>query len=277
MPGRTIVITGASDGIGAVAARQLAASAEQVVAVGRSPEKMRALAAELAVPGHVADFADLTQVRRLAADLKSAYPRIDVLVNNAGAVMGPFARTVDGFERTLQVNHLSPFLLTHLLRDVLIASNASVINTASAAARTFGHVDLEDFENERAYSPLKAYGDSKLHNILFTRELHRRYAEQGLSAVAFHPGNVATNFASDTTASWRYIYNTPLRHVLLVPPRRGARTLIWLLGGTPGREWRSGAYYVGHKVGRTNPQADDAELARAVWDRSAQMLGLAAG
>jgi NAD(P)-dependent dehydrogenase (short-subunit alcohol dehydrogenase family) len=276
MSGRTIVITGASDGIGAVAARHLAAAGERVVVVGRSPEKTRAVAAEIEAPAYVTDFADLGQVSALAADLRAACPRIDVLVNNAGAVLGDFTRTVDGFEKTLQVNHLAPFLLTHLLLDVLIDSRATVINTASVAARKFGNIDLEDLQNERAYHPLKAYGDAKLHNILFTRELHRRYAGRGLSAAAFHPGNVATNFASDTTANWRYIYTTPLRHLMLISPERGARTLLWLLAGRAGAEWQSGAYYVKTTVGSTNLQAEDTELARAAWDRSARLLGLPA-
>ncbi len=145
------------------------------------------------------DFCCLDDVRALAEQLKANYPRIDVLANNAGGIMGDREITADGFERTLQVNHLAPFLLTHLLMDVLTASGAKVINTSSIAARRFGRLDLDDLDNHRKYSPEKAYGDAKLANILFTKELHRRCHDQGISTAAFHPGNVATSFAKEST------------------------------------------------------------------------------
>jgi len=214
MDRRTVVITGASDGIGAAAARQLAASGESVVLAGRSAAKT-AVAAGIGAPYHVADYAELGQVRRLAGELAAAYPRIDVLANNAGGIMGAREETVDGFERTLQVNHLAPFLLTGLLMPTLIASSARVIQTASIAAQRFGRLDLDDLGNRRRYSPNTAYGDAKLANILFTRELHRRYAPQGISAVAFHPGVVATSFASETTSWFRWIYRTPVGRLFL--------------------------------------------------------------
>lgn len=137
MSGRTIVITGASDGIGAAAARQLAAAGESVVLVGRSPRKTAALASELGLPHHIADYSSLAQVRRLAAELDAGYPAIDVLANNAGGLMGARTLTEDGFELTFQVNHLAGFLLTTLLLDKLIASRATVIQTSSIAARLF--------------------------------------------------------------------------------------------------------------------------------------------
>ncbi|WP_454084158.1 SDR family NAD(P)-dependent oxidoreductase [Georgenia sp. Marseille-Q6866] len=276
MPGKTIVLTGASDGIGAAAARRLVSDGHTVVLVGRSPEKTRAVAEELGADHFLADFTELAQVRSLAAALGSAYPRIDVLANNAGGIFGDRARTVDGFEKTLQVNHLAPFLLTNLLLDSLTASGASIVNTSSAAARLFGKIDLDDLQNEARYSANKAYGDAKLANILFTKELHRRFGARGLSAVAFHPGVVRTNFASDTTSLMRLIYRTPLRHLSgVVSPEKGAELLVHLTEGTPGRDWVSGEFYVRHKIARTNPQASDAALAAALWDRSAEMVGLA--
>lgn len=197
MSQQTIVITGASDGIGAAAARQLSANGAHVVLVGRSRAKTAAVAAELQAPYHLADFAELEQVRALAAELATAHPRIDVLANNAGGIMGPRDVTRDGFEKTFQVNHLAPFLLTYLLLPTLAPSSAKVLATSSAAAKLWGKIDLEDLQLERAYSPEKAYGNAKLANILFTRELHRRYAKHGIAAAAFHPGTGATNFASD--------------------------------------------------------------------------------
>ena len=273
--GKTIVITGASDGIGAAAARQLRRSGHTVVIVGRSPEKTRRIAEELRSPFHTADFAELSQVRELAARLASQHPRVDVLVNNAGGIFGVRDRTSDGFEKTLQVNHLAPFLLTSLLMPTLAASRASVINTSSAAARLFGRIDIDDLNNDRRFSANKAYGDSKLANILFTVELHRRFHAEGVSAAAFHPGPVATGFAADTTSLMRWVYQTPLQHLAgLITPEQGALTLLWLAETTPGVDWESGGYYERLRVAKTNPQAADAELARAFWERSAEMVAV---
>lgn len=272
---RVIVITGASDGIGAAGARQLVADGHTVVVVGRSQEKTAALARELGTDSFVADFARLDDVRTLAAALRERYPRIDVLVNNAGGIFGDRTRTVDGFEKTLQVDHLAPFLLTNLLMDTLVASGASVITTSSIAARLFGHIDLDDLENDRRYSANKAYGDAKLANVLFTQELARRFGGQGISAAAFHPGVVRTNFASDTSSVMRFVYRTPLSRLAgFVTPEQGADQLVWLAEGTAGRDWVSGEYYERRKVAKTNPQAGDAALASALWDVSAAMVEL---
>jgi NAD(P)-dependent dehydrogenase (short-subunit alcohol dehydrogenase family) len=148
MEQQTIVITGASDGIGAAAARQLSAQGERVVLVGRSQEKTAAVANELGHPFHLADYADLDQVRNLASELRATYPRIDVLANNAGGIMGAREVTKDGFEKTFQVNHLAGFLLTYLLMPTLISSRAKVLQTSSIAAQRYGHVDIDDLQNE---------------------------------------------------------------------------------------------------------------------------------
>jgi NAD(P)-dependent dehydrogenase (short-subunit alcohol dehydrogenase family) len=274
MEQQTIIITGASDGIGAAAARQLSAKGERVVLAGRSPAKTAAVADELGAPYHLADFADLDQVRNLASELRATYPRIDVLANNAGGIMGGRELTKDGFEQTFQVNHLAPFLLTHLLMPILIPSQAKVLQTSSVAAQRYGHVDLDDLQNERHYAPQKAYGTAKLENILFTRELHRRFHDQGISAAAFHPGIVATSFASDTTHPMRYIYHSPLKRLFTITAARGAEPLVWLAEGTPGSTWQSGGYYAKNKPATTNAQADDTRLAQQLWDRSAAMLKL---
>ena len=275
MPSQTIVITGASDGIGAAAARKLSADGHSVVLVGRSPDKTAAVATEVGAPYHVADFADLDQVRALADDLAAAYPRIDVLANNAGGIMGHRTLTKDGFELTFQVNHLAPFLLTHRLLPVLTASRAKIIQTSSIAARIFGHVDLDDLGLEKGYSPDRAYGNGKLQNILFTRELDRRYADQGIAAAAFHPGVVGTNFASDTTHPMRFVYHTPLiKNLFTISPQRGARGLVWLAENEPGTTWPSGEYFERNHVAKSNPQARDPQLAAGLWDRSAELVGL---
>ena len=146
MTARTIVITGASDGIGASAARTLGKRGERVVVVGRSAEKTERTAKEIGADYFVSDFAELAQVRHLAAQLKEKYPRIDVLANNAGGIMGQRGLTVDGHEKTFQINHLAPFLLTTELMDVLTASRATVINNSSAANALYGKLDLNDLD-----------------------------------------------------------------------------------------------------------------------------------
>jgi NAD(P)-dependent dehydrogenase (short-subunit alcohol dehydrogenase family) len=275
MTRKIIVLTGASDGIGAAAARKLVADGHTVAIVGRSPQKTQALAQELNADYFLADFTELSEVRTLAASLASAYPRIDVLANNAGGIFGDRNRTADGFEKTLQVNHLAPFLLTNLLMDTLKASTASIVNTSSVAAKLFGMINLNDLNNDGKYSANKAYGDAKLANILFTKELARRFGSQGINAVAFHPGTVRTNFASDTTSVMRFFYQSPLARLAgLVSPEKGAEPLVWLSEGTPGQDWVSGEYYEHQKPTRTNPQADDAQIAAGLWDISAKLVGL---
>jgi NAD(P)-dependent dehydrogenase (short-subunit alcohol dehydrogenase family) len=267
---RTIIITGASDGIGAAASRKLSSDGAHVVLVGRSPTKTAAIAAELGVDFLVADFARLAEVRRLAAQLQERYPRIDVLANNAGGIMGSRELTVDGHEKTFQVNHLAPFLLTTLLIDRLTESSATVVNTSSAANSVFGKFDLDDLNAERAYSSNRAYGNAKLANILFTRELHHRFHDRGISTAAFHPGVVATGFAAGSTSVMRVIYRTPLKRFLL-PPEQGADTLTWLATATPGADWISGEYYEKRVVQKANPQAYDPALAASLWARSEAM------
>jgi NAD(P)-dependent dehydrogenase (short-subunit alcohol dehydrogenase family) len=267
---RTIVITGASDGIGAAAARTLAKAGDQVVVVGRSEEKTRAIAKELDADYFVSDFSELAQVRTLAAQLESDYPRIDVLANNAGGIMGKRTLTVDGNESTFQINHLAPFLLTTLLMETLVASNAKVINTSSGA-NTFGKLDLFDLNAEHGYSTNRAYGTGKLANILFTSELHRRFGEQGITTAAFHPGVVRTNFAAESTSPFRHAYKTLLNRFMLTPDQ-GADTLLWLVNGTAGKDWISGAYYYKRALAKANPQAYDAELARRLWEQSEELV-----
>ncbi|WP_370454511.1 SDR family NAD(P)-dependent oxidoreductase [Salinibacterium sp. dk5596] len=277
MSGKTIIITGASDGIGAAAARELSRRGHRVVIVGRSREKTERIAAELDAPFYLADFARLSEVRELAVALARDFPHIDVLANNAGGIFGTRERTEDGFEKTFQVNHLAPFLLTNLLMPTLIASRASVINTSSAAAKLFARLDLDDLNNDRGASANRAYGNAKLANILFTRELNLRFNGEGISTAAFHPGVVATSFASDTTSPMRLVYGTPLRHLLrLITPEEGASGLVALAEGQPGVDWISGEFYEHQRIAKTNPQAYDAEAARRLWEESERMLGLTA-
>lgn len=273
MAPKTIVITGASDGVGAAAARQLARDGHHVVVVGRTPEKTAAVAVDTGGEYLLADFAVLNDVRNLASELLQRYPRIDVLANNAGAIFGKDRQvTVDGHEMTFQVNYLAPFLLTRLLTDRLLESRGTVINTSSVANRIFASVDLDDLEAEKDYKPRKAYGDTKLEQILFTQEFDRRYRSHGVTSTAFHPGNIASSFSSAKGSAMHAVYQTPLRHLFLTSPEKGARTLVFLAEGTPGEDYPTGKYYVRRKVARPNGQARDGALALGLWNRSVAML-----
>lgn len=277
MTPKTIVLTGASDGIGAAAARQLAGPAHRLILVGRSAEKTRAVAEETGAEWFTADFARLDDVRALAGKITDAVgdAGIDVLANNAGGIFGDRTPTVDGFEKTMQVNHLAPFLLTNLLLPRLLRSGGAVINTSSIAHRLFGHLDVDDLDNARRFSPNKAYGDAKLANVLFAKSLHTKFHADGLSAVAFHPGTVQTNFASDSSSVMRLLYRTPLKHLMLIGADKGGATLRWFIEGTPDETWFSGAYYDERVLTtKVNPQVDDAALAEALWQRSAELVAL---
>ncbi|GGL43054.1 SDR family NAD(P)-dependent oxidoreductase [Phycicoccus endophyticus] len=273
---KVVVVTGSSDGIGAAAARRLARDGHTVVVVGRSPQKTAAVAREVGADHFVADFTRLDDVRHLAEELDAAYPRLDVLANNAGGVFGDRAKTVDGFEKTFQINHLAPFLLTTLLMRKLIASRASVIQTTTLHGGLERTLDIADLNMDRNYSPVRAYSAAKLENVLFTKELHRRYHAQGISSAAFYPGNVATSFGSETTSRlMKFLATNRLsRAVLLTTPDKGAEQLVWLTGGRPGIDWASGEFYAKKTPGKgLNPLANDVDLARRLWERSEQLIG----
>lgn len=222
-----------------------------------------------------ADFSDLAQVRELAESLRAAYPRIDVLANNAGGIFGDRKVTGDGFEVTFQVNHLAPFLLTNLLRETLLESRASVIQTSSAAARLFSRFDIDDLQGERRYSASRAYGNAKLANVLFTKELNRRFGDAGLSAVAYHPGVIASSFGSTGSGSWQFLYGGPLAERFMTSTDVGGARLTWLALGKPGVDWQPGGFYANNAPAKTSRRADDPALARLLWDRSAELVGLA--
>ncbi|MFT4148421.1 MAG: SDR family NAD(P)-dependent oxidoreductase, partial [Micrococcaceae bacterium] len=181
--------------------------------------------------------------------------------------------TADGFETTFQVNHLAPFLLTNLLMDNLLESKASVVNTSSVANKLYGDIDLNDLNNWNHYTPNRAYGNSKLANILFTKALHNKYHDRGLSAVAFHPGLVATNFAHDTDSYLRKFYHTTFRKFFTTAEQGGER-LRYFIDGKPDIDWKLGEYYEKPgKVGKANKQAYEDYMVDQLWARSSKMLG----
>jgi NAD(P)-dependent dehydrogenase (short-subunit alcohol dehydrogenase family) len=266
----TIVITGASSGIGAEAAGALAEQGHTIAVVGRNRERTDAVAARVGGRPFLADYDRFSDVRVLAADLLAAYPRIDVLVNNAGGLVSERGITADGHERTIQHNHLAPFLLTNLLLPRLRESGGRVVSTASAA-NLAGRLDLDDLEWERRrwFAGWRAYGTSKLATILFTRELAKR---SGIGAYSFHPGFVATEFGRGSRM---------LRLSEAIRPggfgisaTEGAAPLVFLASAetVPAR---NGAYFDRLAAnGRTTKQASDDHLASALWDRSAVEVAL---
>jgi NAD(P)-dependent dehydrogenase (short-subunit alcohol dehydrogenase family) len=266
---RNVVITGGSDGIGLATARSLACNGDRIILIGRSPVKTSAVADEIGAEGHVADFADLDQVRVVAGEIGQKYPRIDVLVNNAGLIAGP-TRTVttDGHELTFQVNHLAGFLLTMLLHDQLSAADATVVTTSSRAGATRGaRVNPDDLDMVSGYNGMSAYKASKLANVLFTKEIARRWAPDGISAAAVHPGMVRSQWGKTGPTAVRIVMNSPFSR-LMRSPEQGADTIIWLATTTAGKDWTSGGYYADRKPATPSPLADDAELASRLWDAS---------
>ncbi|WP_448613790.1 SDR family NAD(P)-dependent oxidoreductase [Modestobacter sp. URMC 112] len=267
-----VVVTGASDGIGAAAARRLHRDGASVVVVGRSPEKTAAVAAELpGARGLTADFARLDDVRTLAAEL-SRLPRIDVLVNNAGASFGRHALTVDGHERTFQVDHLAPYLLTRLLESPLRAAGGRVVSTASFmhwlgwARRGTTVAD----RSPRRHVGTRAYARAKLANVLFTAELARRWAPE-VTATCADPGAVASNFGATAGGVTGLAFRTPLT-AFMRTPAQGADTLVWLATAPEG--WRNGRLHADRSPAWTLPAARDEVRAAELWSSSARLLGL---
>jgi NAD(P)-dependent dehydrogenase (short-subunit alcohol dehydrogenase family) len=269
-----VVLTGATRGIGRAAAIQFARRGAEVALVGREPERVKAVVKEAAATGgapvheHVADLMLMSEVRKLADEVRARYERIDVLANNAGALFASRQITAEGFERTFALNHLAPFLLTNLLRDRL--AGAKVITTTSDAHQG-GRLDLDDLQSEKSYASMRVYGTSKLCNILFTRELARRAPE--LHANCFHPGTVRTGFGKTENGIWKIL--TTVAAPFMRSPERGARSLVWLaLSDEAGA--LTGEYIQDEKIAAPSDQARDDTLARELWERSAKLVGVPA-
>jgi NAD(P)-dependent dehydrogenase (short-subunit alcohol dehydrogenase family) len=268
VPDRTIIITGASDGIGAAAARRLSQRGENVVVVGRSELKTKSVAADLGADWFVADYCDLAQVRALAQRLLADYPRIDVLANNAGGMSTTVEVTGDGHEKMFQVNYLAPFLLTTTLLDRLVESRAAVLNTSSWSHKFLRGVAVDDFDNTSDLGGSKGYAMTKLAVTVFTRELHRRYHHSGLSCVSYHPGSVESNFGPASGSRFlAFMRRTPVAY-FTPPAERGADPLVWLASSTPGVDWTPGAYYSKLRLAKPNRLSGDPVLAAELWDRT---------
>jgi NAD(P)-dependent dehydrogenase (short-subunit alcohol dehydrogenase family) len=268
---RTIVVTGASSGVGLAAAEQFAALGDDVVLVGRNPQRLADAVARVRAAGagrepgqYRADFEVLDEVRALAGHLLDSYGKIDVLANNAGGMVARYRTTVDGFEATIQGNHLGPFLLSYLLRERL--RGGRIVNTASDAHRR-SNLDPDDFVSApERFNAWSAYGAGKAANILFAAEAARRWPD--IFSVSFHPGVVRTNFGTGVATRLFYRWAP-----FLVTPERAGAQLVWL-ATAPEAELVDGGYYVGRKVRQPDGDAADPAVASRLWDASAKAVGL---
>lgn len=275
MAGRTVLVTGASDGIGAEAARVLASRGATVHVTGRSAEKLKPVAEAVGTEPLVADFSRLDDVRRLAAQVAERAGSIDVLMNNAGGTFSPRKTTHDGHEPNFQVNHLAPFLLTNLLRPQLAAEAGALVVNTSSIGNLIGKVVLDDldYEHRRALE-FPAYGTGKLMNIVFTRGIAQRWADDGIVSVAVHPGPVGSSFGRD---SWfvGLVYRTPFKRLATISVPDGAAPLVMLAERGADPELNGRYFSRFHADGRENRQAHDQRIIDGLWERSAQLVGLA--
>ncbi len=280
--GKQVLMTGATGGIGLAAAKELARRGAKLAIVARSKQRAKDAVAEIsAAAGEAAqvevlsaDLALQSSVRDLAQEALSRFPRIDVLVNNAGAMFTDRQLTAEGIEQTWALNHLAPFLLTNLLLERLKASAPARVITTASDAHKGARIPFDDFGAERSYGKLgfERYGQTKLANILFTAELAKRSMEgSGVSAYCFHPGLVASGFNRNngTLMGLAMIAIKPFSR----STERGARTLVWL-AETPSIEG-DGGYFVDEKLGRPTRAAQDMEVAAKLWEVSEQQTGLA--
>ncbi|MBI3303849.1 MAG: SDR family oxidoreductase, partial [Deltaproteobacteria bacterium] len=259
MQGRVCIVTGGSSGIGQATALGLARMGATIVLVCRNRERaeaartaIRAATGNNAVAVVLADLSSQAEIRQLARDLLARYPQMHVLVNNAGVFNRKRSTTVDGIETVFAVNHLAYFLLTHLLLECLIASgSARIVNVASHAHR-WGRLDFDDLQNERTYHAMQVYGQSKLCNILFTRELARRIAGTGVTVNCLHPGGVATGLGWNN-GWWAVLIAKALRPFLRTP-EQGADTAVYL-ATSPEVEAVNGKYFCDRRAVQLSPTA----------------------
>ena len=277
MGGKVALVTGGTSGIGKATATALSAMGADVVITGRNRERGEGGAAEnrAQTGGRVdlalADLSSQAEVRSLAEEFRRRYDRLDVLVNNAGLVQSERTETVDGLETTFATNHLAPFLLTNLLRDMLEESAPSRVVTVSSEAERWGNIDFDDLQSEKKYRGFPVYGMTKLANILFTYELAERLKGTGVTATCMHPGAVNTRFGTNNTGPMTVLFR--LFKPFMRTPEQGADTVIWL-ASSPDVEGVSGRYYSDRKPIEPKRIANDPSARRRLWEESERLTGM---
>jgi retinol dehydrogenase-14 len=277
MAGRTVLVTGGTTGIGKATAVGLAALGAHLAITGRDQVRAEHAAREIhaAGGGHVdvfvADLSAQSQVRRLADEALQRLPRIDVLVNNVGGYWNTRHLTTDGLERTFALNHLAPFLLTHLLLDRMRHSPAARVVTVASNAHAMGRIDFDDLQGERSYSGARAYNQSKVANVLFTYELARRLRTTAMTANALHPGVVSTSFGAEDPGVVQRLF-VPLMRPFMKTAARGAATSIHVASAVS-LDQVTGHYFADSKPKMSAKLSYDEATATRLWRVSADLVG----
>src|SRR5271163_4008099 len=270
MQGKTIVATGATSGIGEVAVLALAGLGARIVFIARDEARAQATLRKLEAkaPGlghrlHLAELSSMADTRKVGAAIAASEPRIDVLINNAGALFSARQVTPEGLELTFALNHMAYFVLTEALRDKLVASAPARIVSTSSTAHQGASLDFDDLQSAKGYGGLKVYGRSKLANILFTREIARRLAGTGVTANCVHPGLVATRIGH-SAGGWASLV-IRLMQTRALSREEGADTIVYL-ASSPEVETTTGEYFVKRKITEPSPAARDDAAAKRLWE-----------
>lgn len=283
MKGKRVLITGATNGIGKQAALDLLTMGAEVVIVGRDEAKTRRVSAELQAQSGsdkidtlVADLSSMAEIRRIAEEFRAKYDRLDVLLNNAAAVFSQYQRSVDGYEKTFALNHLSYYLLTHLLLEIIIRTaqeqgEARIINVSSSAHRN-ATLRLDGLRDESGFSFMNSYGASKLMNVQLTYELARRLEDTTVAVNAVHPGFVDTGFGHNIGGLWSILCKI-LQKLVAISPQKGAETLVYLassaeVAGISGKYWNE------KQQKRSSDNSYDREQQKRLWEYSAEATGV---
>jgi NAD(P)-dependent dehydrogenase (short-subunit alcohol dehydrogenase family) len=279
MAAKTVVITGATSGIGEAAALELARRGARIVLVARDATRAEATLVKLRAANpavdpvaHMADLSRLAEMKRVAKEIASEEPEIDVLINNAGAMFSSRGETEDGLEKTFALNHMAYFVVTELLLANLKRTKGARIVSTASDAHMGAKLDFDDLQSRRRYSGFAVYGKSKLCNILFNRELARRLEGSGVTANCLHPGFVATRFG-DESGGIAQVAIRIVKPVGAIAPREGAKTVVYL-ALSPEVEGRSGGYYYKEKLSTPSRAAQNDDDARRLWEISTGLAGL---
>ena len=275
MQGKTIVATGATSGIGEAAVVSLAGMGARIVIIARDEARAKATMQKLEAkaPGlghrlHLADLSSMAETRKVGAAIAASEPRIDVLINNAGALFSNRRVTPEGLELTFALNHMAYFVLTDALRDKLVASAPARIVSTSSIAHERESLDFNDLQSANGYGGLKVYSRSKLANILFTRELARRLAGTGVTANCLHPGVVKTRFGDSSGGLLGLLI--PFLRLFFISPEQGAETIVYL-ASSPEVADTTGGYFVKRKLTEPSSAARDDAAAKRLWIESEKL------
>ncbi len=279
MTGKTVLVTGATGGIGKIAALELARMGANVALVARNQSKGEAVLGEIRkatgntnLELYLADLSSMAEIRKLATEFKAKHASLDALVNNAGAFYNERKLSADGLEMTFALNHVAYFLLTNLLLDALKAAPKARVVSVSSAAHTSGKINFDNLQGEKKFNGWQAYSDSKLENILFTIELARRLEGTNVTANCLHPGFVKTAFGSGNTGFVASLLSLA-QNLVAITPEAGADTIIYLASSAD-VEGATGKYFEKRKVKASSPASMDQSTQKKLWDASAKLTGL---